>query len=121
MVTELGKILRIIRINIGDSMRNMADKLNLSAAYLSAIENGKRNVPNNFEEKVISSYPLSDKDREKLRAAITETASKVKVNITELSDKRKRLLFALTKGDLDDETIDEIWDVIERRGALKNE
>ena len=88
MVTQLGKVLRIIRINVGDSMRDMADKLNLSAAYLSAIENGKRNVPEDFEEKVKSVYTLSEKDISTLRDAIADTASKVKVNITELSDKR---------------------------------
>ena len=44
MVTQLGKILRIIRVNTGDSMRTMAGKLGVSVSYLSAIENGKRNV-----------------------------------------------------------------------------
>lgn len=39
MLTEFGKILRIIRINSGDSSRAMAKKLNLSPSYLSAIEN----------------------------------------------------------------------------------
>ena len=119
MVTQLGKVLRIIRINVGDSMRDMASKLNLSVAYLSAIENGKRNIPEKFEELVINSYPLSDKDKETLRQAITDTMSQVKVNITELGDKRKKLLFALTKGELDDETIDELVQVVERRGGLK--
>lgn len=117
MITELGKVLRIIRINVGDSMRDMAEKLNLSAAYLSAIENGKRNVPDDFEEKIKSSYKLSEKDVLKLREAITDTASKVKINITELSDKRKKLLYALTKGDLDEDTIEELCQVIERRGG----
>ena len=30
MITQLGKVLRIIRINSGDSMRTMAEKLALS-------------------------------------------------------------------------------------------
>jgi len=117
MITELGKVLRIIRINVGDSMRDMATKLNLSAAYLSAIENGKRNVPEDFEEKIKATYKLSEKDAQNLRAAITDTASKVKVNITELSDKRKKLLYALSKGELDDDTIEELCQVVERRGG----
>ena len=119
MVTQLGKVLRIIRINVGDSMRDMASKLDLSVSYLSAIENGKRNVPDNFEDLVKNAYPLSDKDLSKLREAITDTASKVKVNITDLSDKRKKLLFALTKGDLDEDTIEELCQVVERRGGFK--
>ena len=34
-------------------------------------------------------YPLSEKDLATLRDAIADTASKVKVNITDLSDNRK--------------------------------
>ena len=116
MVTQLGKILRIIRINTGDSMRSMADKLDVSVSYLSAIENGKRNVPVNFEEKVVSKYNLSDKDKENLRNAIAQTAANVKVNITELSEKKKKLIYALSKDELDDETIERLCEIIEKKG-----
>lgn len=116
MVTQLGKILRIIRINTSDSMRTMASKLDLSVSYLSAIENGKRNVPQDFEEKVIYSYQLSEKDKENLRNAITQTTANVKVNITELSEKKKKLIYALSKDQLDDETIEKLCEIIERKG-----
>lgn len=43
MLTEFGKVMRIIRINTGDSMRDMAAKIGMSATYLSAIETGKLN------------------------------------------------------------------------------
>ena len=59
MITQLGKVLRIIRINSGDSMRTMAEKLELSSSYLSAIENGKRNVPKNFDAIVFKNYDLT--------------------------------------------------------------
>lgn len=42
MITEFGKLLRIIRINTGDSARTMAEKFGMSPSYLSTIENGKR-------------------------------------------------------------------------------
>ena len=77
MITQLGKVLRIIRINTGDSMRAMADKLNLSVSYLSAIENGKRNVPSDFAERVSAKYMLSNKDKENLNSAISQTVSKI--------------------------------------------
>ena len=41
MLTEFGKVMRIIRINSNESMRDMAAKIGMSAAYLSAIETGK--------------------------------------------------------------------------------
>ena len=116
MVTQLGKILRIIRINTGDSMRDMATKLDLSVSYLSAIENGKRNVPADFEEKVISKYDLSDKDKNNLREAISATVEKVKVNITELSEKKRKLIYALSKDEISDDTINELCAIIEKKG-----
>ena len=33
MITEFGKLLRIIRINSGDSAKDMAQKLNMSAVH----------------------------------------------------------------------------------------
>lgn len=116
MVTQLGKILRIIRINTGDSMRDMATKLDLSVSYLSAIENGKRNVPADLEGKIINKYNLSDKDKNNLRDAISVTVEKVKVNITELSEKKRKLIYALSKDELSDDTIDELCAVIEKKG-----
>ena len=119
MATQLGKLLRIVRINTGDSMRNMADKLDLSVSYLSAIENGKRNVPTNMEEKLFRAYELSEKDKQNVRDAIKETTSNIKVNITELSEMKKKLIFALTKDDLDNETIEELCAVLEKKEIEK--
>lgn len=116
MVTQLGKILRIIRINTGDSMRDMAAKLDLSVSYLSAIENGKRNVPTDFEEKIVKKYDLSDKDKNNLREAISATVEKVKVNITELSEKKRKLIYALSKDEISDDTINELCAIIEKKG-----
>ena len=115
MVTQLGKLLRIVRINTGDSMRDMAEKLGLSVSYLSAIENGKRNVPSDLEEKIIEAYELSEKDKQNVRNAINETTSNIKVNITELSERKKKLIFALTKDELDNETIEELCAIIEKK------
>lgn len=116
MVTQLGKILRIIRINTGDSMRIMAQKLDMSVSYLSAIENNKRNIPSDFEGKIISKYELSEKDKTNLRNAITQTAKNMKVNISELSEKKKKLLYAISKDELDDATIDKLCAIVEKKG-----
>ena len=119
MVTQLGKILRIIRVNTGDSMRTMANKLGVSVSYLSAIENGKRNVPTDFEEKVVSNYDLSPKDKQNLRNAIHDTVERVKVNITELGEKKKRILYALTSDDLDDDTLTQLCEILDKKGGTQ--
>ena len=93
MVTEFGKLLRIIRINTGDSARTMAEKFGMSPSYLSTIENGKRNIPPEMEELVIRAYDLSEHDKEKLRKTIIDTTAQLKVNLTEIVGKSKLLDF----------------------------
>lgn len=117
MLTELGKVMRIIRINTGDSMRTMASKIGLSAAYLSAIENGKRNVPENMEELLSKHYELSDTDRVKIKEAIEQSSSKVKINLTEMTEKKKKLIFTIKDTDLDDDTLNQLCEIINKKGS----
>ena len=91
MLTEFGKVMRIIRINTGDSMRDMAAKIGMSATYLSAIETGKRNIPANMEELLFTNYNFSDKD------------------------KKKKLIYKLSKGDIDEETLDRLCEIISEK------
>lgn len=114
MLTEFGKILRIIRINSGDSSRAMAKKLNLSPSYLSAIENGKRNIPSDIEKLLCDAYPLSSTDVMKIRKTIVGSCTSIKINLTEFAEKKKRLIFAISRDDIANETLDRIEDLIFR-------
>ena len=109
MLTEFGKILRIIRINSGDSSRAMAKKLNLSA-----IENGKRNIPSDIEKLLCDAYPLSSTDVTKIRKTIVGSCTSIKINLTEFAEKKKRLIFAISRDDIANETLDRIEDLIFR-------
>lgn len=112
MVTEVGKVLRIVRINTGDSLRDMAAKIGMSAAYLSAIETGKRNVPENLFDSVCAKYPLSDVDKARLKEAIESSTVKMKINLTEMEEKKKKIIYSLTKDDIDDTTLDKLCEII---------
>ncbi len=46
-VTEFGKFSRKLRIENDELLRDMANKLGVTASYLSAVEIGKRNIPKN--------------------------------------------------------------------------
>lgn len=116
MVTQLGKILRIVRINTGDSMRDMAKKLDLSVSYLSAIENGKRNVPEDFEFKILNSYDLSSEDKESLSRAIKHITDEMN---TELNDNRKKTFSADESND-SEALLEEDTDLIRFEGSNKS-
>lgn len=120
MITKFGKLLRIIRINSGDSAKEMAAKLNMSPSYLSTIENGKRNIPPEMEKLLISAYNLSEKDKKKLREAMVESSETVKIDLTDLAEKKRHVIFEVSKGDLDDDTIEQLCKIIkEKKGEVK--
>lgn len=116
MLTEFGKLLRIIRINYGDSSREMARKLGFSPSYLSAIESGKRNIPTDMEKLLSKSYPLSQIDLEKLRTAMFASSDTVKINLTDFAEKKQRVIMAIAQDDISDNVLDEISDLIFRHG-----
>ena len=116
MLTEFGKLLRIIRINSGDSSREMARKLGFSPSYLSAIESGKRNIPTDMEKLLSKSDPLSQIDLEKLRTAMFASSDTVKINLTDFAEKKQRVIMAIAQDDISDNVLDEISDLIFRHG-----
>lgn len=58
MTTELGKFMRKIRIDKDERLFDMAKRLGVSSAFISAIELGKKSPPEGFEEKITSAYDL---------------------------------------------------------------
>ena len=116
------KVLLLILRNAenGINVDEMAQKLNMSASYLSTIENGKRNIPPDMEDLLIRAYNLSDKDKEKLRKAMVDSSDTVKIDLTDLAEKKKRMIYEITKGDLDEATIDQLCKIIsDKKGEGK--
>ena len=115
MITEFGKLLRIIRVNSGDSAKEMARKLKMSPSYLSTIENGKRNIPIDIDKLLIEAYNLSDRDKEKLRKAMAESSDRVKIDLTDLAEKKRQMIFEITNGNLDESVIEQLHQIIETK------
>lgn len=112
MLTDFGKALRIIRVNRDISAKDMANNLGISPSYLSAIENGKRAIPDNFLSTLLNLYNLSQHEIEQLNLGIKQTDT-MKLDMTELSDKKRKLVLALAQSDLDDTKIDNIFKMTE--------
>jgi transcriptional regulator with XRE-family HTH domain len=112
MITEIGKQLRLLRINTGDSLRTMSTKLGISAAYLSSIENGKRNVPDEFDKLIFAAYSLSEREMKIIKDSIYNSKEKHTVDLTTIDDKKRKVLLALTEENLHEETIDKLCALI---------
>ena len=68
-LNEIGNFLTNFRNEIGESLRTMASKLDISATYLSAIENNKRNIPADFLDKFMEVYNVDEDAKKKLEKA----------------------------------------------------
>lgn len=88
MKGDLSKFLAIKRIENNENLFDMARKLDISIAYLSSIENGKREIPRDFFEKIKKNYNLNLSEEEKLKKIISY-AKKIVIDMKELSEDRK--------------------------------
>lgn len=101
MLTQLGKLLRKTRIDKDELLFDMARKLQVSSAFLSAVENGKRNAPNEWITELNKLYGLNVNE---LQKAIGDSQLVVKINTTKKSDEDRQLItsFARKFDELDD-------------------
>ena len=70
MITPFGKSLRNIRMDRGMLLKDMAQDLDVTSSYLSAVEVGKRNVPEEWPRKIGKMYDLSDEEIENLELRV---------------------------------------------------
>ncbi|GIN23347.1 helix-turn-helix domain-containing protein [Siminovitchia fordii] len=80
MITSFGKLCRKLRIDNGDLLKDMANKIGVASSYLSAVENGKRNIPEEWIEKIAASYLLGPSELAELRQAALESQKTLKVD-----------------------------------------
>lgn len=59
MFTSFGKFARRLRIENGELLKDMAAKLDVTSSYLSAVEHGKKRVPDVWQEQLSEIYHLS--------------------------------------------------------------
>nr|DAL98045.1 MAG TPA: helix-turn-helix domain protein [Caudoviricetes sp.] len=114
MTTSYGKALRKIRIDHDEILRDMATKLGITSAYLSAIENGKRSVPTDLTMQVSEIYKLSPTDKLKLEEAEDAIKTNVTIELSEVGEDRKNMVLKLARqfSDLTNEQLDEIQKIL---------
>lgn len=85
-MTEIAKFLRKLRIDNEQSLGDMADKIGLSAAYLSAIENSKRTAPESMKDSLFREYSLSEEQKLEFARLVAESRKKVEIDLMGVQD-----------------------------------
>ncbi len=81
MATKIAKFLRKLRIDSDKSLGDMAEDLDLSAAYLSAIENGRRTAPEEMKDNLFAKYSLSEGQKLEFARLVAESRKKVEIGL----------------------------------------
>lgn len=117
MLTLFGKFIRKLRIDHGELLKEMADKLNVTSSYLSAVETGKRNVPQEWPEKITQLYQLNSEQCSELRSAIEGSQLSVKIDLLSSSTKDKNLAMAFAREfkELGESEKSEILNILQRK------
>jgi transcriptional regulator with XRE-family HTH domain len=97
MLTQFGKFCRKLRIDRGELLKDMADKLGVTPSYLSAVETGNRNVPQDWFDKISIHYTLSAQERAELKEAIHNSQLTIKFNLAKMRDDEKDLVLAFAR------------------------
>ena len=127
MRTKIGDFLRNLRINKRQLLKDMAEILDVSSAFLSAVENGKKCVPDSWYPILKNEYTLTDDDMEDLHEAALESQKAVSINLRKSTEYNRQLAvsFARKFDDIDEDTSHRIMELLndmkKRREKKKNE
>ncbi|HDR6289153.1 TPA: helix-turn-helix transcriptional regulator [Bacillus cereus] len=97
VLTPFGKFCRKLRIDRNELSADMARKLDITASYLSAIENRKQNIPNNLLNKITEVYSLDEGEHNKLKLAIDESIIDLKINLGILNESDRYIVINLIR------------------------
>lgn len=110
MVTTFGKLLRKIRIDHGEVLKDMADRLGVSPSFLSSVEVGRKSAPAGWSDVIADSYHLSAEQRQELKAAEKEAVVSVRIDFknSEQPQRTAAFVFAREFASMSDETAKQV-------------
>ena len=97
MVTAFGKFCRKLRIDEGELLLDMAKKLDVSTAFLSKVENGRRKPPEDWEERIINLYNLNGEKRQEFEECIYRTMNAESINIKDFDEEDRNLMLSFAR------------------------
>jgi transcriptional regulator with XRE-family HTH domain len=97
MITVFGKFLRDLRHMHAELLKDMAENLKVSPAFLSAVETGKKGIPATWLIAISELYQLTAPQREQLAASIDESQRAVTIDLSSQSGERRGVAVALAR------------------------
>jgi len=117
MLTDFGKALRKLRIDRYELLKHMADKLQMSASYLSSIETGKRPIPDTMPDQIVNLYQLQGIEKQDVVSAYESTITKATLDLQNVEGESRQLALSFARNftDLSPHDIDALRAILSRK------
>lgn len=114
--TEFGEHFRILRIKNHEVLADAKKFLEVSSAFISSVECGKRPIPSDWFEKIATHYNLNNDERKELKEAIERSSKVLKINLENVNQTQKNVAIQFQRSfdDLDEDTAQKIMDILKR-------
>lgn len=115
LLTNFGKALRRIRLERDELLKNMSEKLGVTPAYLSAIENGKKKATQSLCDRIIAEYQLQPDETDMLMDAYFSTQDQVVIPTQSMEENRQNLsvMFARKINEINETDMEKILKILE--------
>lgn len=97
MITEFGKFLRSLRQRHAELLKDMAETLGVSAAFLSAVEAGKKSIPTNLVQQIIDLYELPPQQVIEMQLAADASQRSATIDLEGASPEARGVAVALAR------------------------
>ena len=117
-MTPFGDRMRKLRAERGITLKEMADGLGVSSAYLSALEHGKRGRPGwHLIQRILSYFNIIWDEAEEVVRLARISHPRITIDTSGLSPKATELANRLADdiGRLDDAALEELLAVLDRK------
>lgn len=97
MANNFGKFCRKLRIDRGELLADMAEKLGVSSAFLSKVENGGKKPPKEWRERIITFYQLDAPQIADLDKSLFEAMNYKSLDLSGYSEADRDILLSFAR------------------------
>ena len=116
--TKFGEYMRILRVQHHEVMGDIAKLLGVSTPFLSAVETGKKNVPDEWFDILAKHYSLTNNEIVEMKNAAENSRNQVKIVLSKSESYQREvaLQFARSFDGIDEDTAEKILALLKRSG-----
>lgn len=118
--TPFGMFFRTLRIKHNEILSDASKFLNVTGAYISSVECGKRPVPEEWADLITNHYDLDQAEISEMNKAIEESKTSIKINLSNSGSAQRSVAIQFQRSfdEMDDDTANEILKIIERNQKI---